>query len=128
MAKLILTFLAFFAITACTPRVVVKDRVIEKDIPIYVIPSPPDIGPRPILDIDTLTVEDRKNVNREAKAYVVSIEQLKKYAENLELIVNKYKELSNTSTPIDKLDTKTFPLIDMDKFKEFINKYTTDKK
>ena len=126
MVKLTLTISACMLISACVPRIVTKQQIVEKDVPIYVVPAPPDTQ-RPILDIDKLTVDDRKNSNVEAKAIAVSLEQLKKYAESLELIVNKYREVSNTSTPITNFNPKTPALLDIDKLKEFIDKYTPGK-
>lgn len=123
MVKLTLTILACVMLSACMPKVATKEKIVTEDVPVFVIPKPPEHQPRPALEIDKLTPEERKNINREAQAYAVTVAQLKSYAEDLEAIVNKYNELSNTSTPITNFDPKTPALLNIDRLKEFLDKY-----
>lgn len=128
MAKIIPILLTCIMLTACMPKVAIKEKIVEKEVPIFVIPKPPVVKDRPVLDITKLTDNDKKNLNLEIAALTISLEQLKAYAGDLEAVYNKYKELSNTSTTITELDSKTPGVLSIDKLKEFIDKHLSDKK
>ena len=120
MGKLIFSILACIMLSACMPKVAIKEKVVTKEIPIFVIPRPPEVSQKPVLATSKLTAEDKNKVSR---AMEISIQQLISYSSDLEKVYNKYKELSNTSTPITNFDPKTPALLDIDKLKEFLDKY-----
>jgi len=62
-------------------------------VPIYTVPKPPE-AERPVLQIEALTEEQKKDAGEVAKAMTISIAQLKDYIAVLERILNKYKELA----------------------------------
>lgn len=105
------------------PKVAIKEKVVTKEIPIFVIPRPPEVSQKPVLATSKLTAEDKKDINKVSRAMEISIQQLINYSSDLEKVYNKYKELSNTSTPITNFDPKTPALLDIDKLKEFLDKY-----
>jgi ABC-type uncharacterized transport system auxiliary subunit len=122
MAKIILAaILMTFTLTACLPKVVPKETIQKEYVPVYVVPKPPDTQ-RPVLETSTLTPEDKDNLNVMVKAQTVEIAQLIGYSTELEQIVNKYRQLSNTSTTINDVDVKKLPLFSIDKLKEFMSK------
>jgi hypothetical protein len=121
MVKVFISILAFAMLTACMPQPIIKQTVVKEEIPIYVVPKPPAISPRPVLEISKLTDEDKKNIALVAKALSVSLEQLKDYSGDLEAVYNKYMELSNTSVTVDNFNPKTPALLSIDKLKEFLD-------
>ena len=119
--KIIISTMLCLSMTACTPKVAVKEKIVEKDIPVYVVPKAPHVE-RPVLETSKLTLADRKDINKEAKALTITVEQLKDYSLSLEAIINKYNELSNTNVLITSFDPKTPALLNIDKLKEFLDK------
>lgn len=105
--KLIITILIIFLLTSCaTP--VKKIDIVESKIPVLYVIKPPDVD-KPDLQILNLTDTERKDIGEVSKAYAIDIIQLTNYIEILELIINKYKELSknNSLENLSEIDLKT---------------------
>lgn len=79
-----------------------KTEYVEISKPILACPPPPGIH-RPTLAINSLTPADKKNYGKVAKAYKATVFQLQRYAEELEMVVDGYKEVSKNYNEAKKL-------------------------
>jgi hypothetical protein len=78
-----------------------KIEYVEVPKEVFVCPAPPSITP-PDLYIDQLTYKDRKDYDKISKYVVISIDQLKRYIEQLESVISNYKEISKNLETINK--------------------------
>lgn len=76
-----------------------KIQVKEVKIPVPYVPAPPEVE-RPNLLIKSLNEEDKKDIGKVSKAYGIDIQQITEYTALLEMIINKYRELSNSNPSI----------------------------
>jgi hypothetical protein len=92
-SKLLIVFLSAILLVGCaTPRIVYKDVA----YPVYVVPAPPPVN-RPVLIVDTLTPAESEDPGIVLRAQRATSEQKNGYITELELIINKYRELATAS-------------------------------
>lgn len=94
----ILLVLIMLSLSLSGCRWPVREKIIYEDryIPIPYVPTPPDVE-RPEFYANTLTDEQRKDIGELSKAYVISTQELKNYASNLELIIAAMVRLAELS-------------------------------
>lgn len=92
MVNKIAVIVATLILTSCIcfkkPEPIEVIKTVEVNIPVYVCPQElkdTDTPIRPVLNIATLTPEDRDSYDNIAKAYKITIRQLQQYAVQLEL-------------------------------------------
>ena len=105
------------ALVACNTSNKRVHTVYDKNyIPVNVVPKPPLVT-RPTLLIHKLSEEDLKKDGELVKAYKVSLHQLMEYAKTLELVYNKYNDLSVASNDLfdilKKYNTNSQPPLTM---------------
>jgi hypothetical protein len=94
----ILMLAIFFSISGCTLiKQPAKEVTQNVDVIVYEIPAPPTVV-KPVLDITTLT--PTSTLGDKTKSMEVTIMQLISYSTDLQVIVDKYKALSNENTSI----------------------------
>lgn len=81
---------------SCTPDPIIKYKYIEKAVPVNAVPAPPEVE-KPVYETTRLTEEDRKDIGKVAKAVAIESKQKDGYIKILELIINRYKELSESA-------------------------------
>ena len=84
MGKVVITLIASVLLTGCFTKTTIK----YVSVP---IPTPPEVA-RPTLKL--YEINEHTPDNDVVKYYRISVEQLINYSTSLEMIVNKYKELS----------------------------------
>ena len=117
MNKIVIALACLLAV-GCMP--ITKEKIQKEEVPVYVIPAPPVVD-RPILETSKLTAEDRKDLNKVAKAMTIAKEELEEYADSLEKIVNKYRELSNTSKTIDQVNLNKLGPLNIDSLQKYLD-------
>lgn len=123
MVRIFLVLAAACMLTACVPKVAIKEKVVEKDVPVYVIPKLPDVGPKPVLEISKLTPADKTDLNKEVAALVISLQQVIDYSGNLLLVYNNVQALSDSAIPLSNVDPKAVKGLNMENIKAFFEKY-----
>lgn len=84
-------------LTACKTDGEVQIVYKTTNVPVYVVPAPPPVN-RPELALETTPKEVLDSSDGAyVKALAASFEQLSGYVEELEIVVNKYKELAAIS-------------------------------
>ena len=73
-----------------------KEVYVDRYVPIPYVPTPPKVE-RPEYYASTLTEEQRTDIGELAKAYVISTQELKNYASNLELVIGAMIRLAELS-------------------------------
>lgn len=74
-----------------------KIEVVDKNVPLLYVPKPPEIK-KPDLIYPTLTKEEKENnPNLAIKYFGIDLKQIEDYSYRLELIINKYIEMSKKS-------------------------------
>lgn len=85
-------------LTGCATPQVIREPY---PVPVLFVPAPPPIE-RPVIDVDEVVVADLDAMTPSqrgqiVKSYVLSAQSWRAYAEELEEIVDKYRELSTRS-------------------------------
>lgn len=94
-------------LTACG-SLPTKTEIQYVDRPILFCPAPP-VTERPILLIDQLTDEDKKDPGKVAQIYKAAIKQLTNHVEELELIIDRYDETSKQYDDLRRIVDERFP-------------------
>lgn len=99
MKKLILVSAVILTLSACKTTEPQRETIyVDKPIPFYVVPAPPEIV-KPNFLYKQYTSEEKKAELKQspglaARVTRLSLEQYEKYTLVLELVINKYQELS----------------------------------
>lgn len=95
--KLILLFIILI-LSGCSsnPKILTKIEYVEVKIPVSVIPAPP-LFDKPKLEIHSFNElsPELQTFDELAKAYVITIHQLLNYSNQMELYLDKQRELAN---------------------------------
>ena len=94
MKKLIVLVFASMLLMGCT-KTIIKYKYIDVNIPIQVPVTPPPTIVKPILPVNLLTVKDKKDYPKVAKAYITTIRRLKAYSEKQEKALDVYRPKKN---------------------------------
>lgn len=107
MVGKIITGFTVLLLTACG-SMPVKTEIQYVDRPILICPAPPHTE-RPILLIDSLTEEDKKDPGNVVQTYKATIKQLTNHVEELEIIIDRYDETSKQYDELRRAVEERYP-------------------
>jgi len=107
--KIVTVLLLGIFMTGCsTMNGAVKTDVKYVYKPLLVCPAPPAME-KPLLLIDQLSEEDKKDPGKVAQAYKASVKQLTNYLNDLELVVKQYDATSKQYEELKKIVDEQYP-------------------